>query len=311
MTDPKPVGSLQQQPWLLLQVVARDVASAIGEIVAPLGLTESRLSALRALAPEGGRQIEIARKTGVTAQTAATMAGALVDDGLLTAPPVKFGNYLLTEKGAGVLAAAEAAVKSAEQGLLQAFGPDGLALLGRMMDAAAEIRDDATWDGERCRNGHPRADKNTTWADGRRRCLACKREAQQRLRQTDRQPEITPDMHGTSTGYRYRCRCPLCQQFHTEESARWRAAKRPATGFSQGVAERILALVTGGATVKNAAKDVGVTWQAVYKRAERDEQFGRRLAQARGEKQKSNVPATTVPFTSTGGRGSGASTVRQ
>lgn len=299
MTDPEPARAVQQ-PWLLLQVIAREAASAVGETVAPFGLTEARLSALRALAPDGGRQIEIARKMGVSPQTAATMAGVLVDDGLLVAPAVRFGNYLLTEKGAEVLAAAEAAVQGAERRLAQAFGADGLALLRRVADAAADIRADAEWDGERCRNGHPRTAKNTTtWADGSRRCLACKREAQKRLRR-NRQPEITPDMHGTHTGYRYRCRCLLCQQFHTEESARWRATKRPAADFPQDVAERILKLVGDGATVADAAKSAGVTWQSVYAKAERDDQFGQRLAQARGETRSNENPIAVVPFKSPG-----------
>jgi len=120
---------------------------------------------------------------------------------------------------------------------------------------------------ELCPNGHPRTPNNLSVnANGVKRCKACKRDAQQRSAPNQRL-EITPDMHGTATGWRYGCRCDDCRQQHSRDSQerRWMAVYGPGGRMGPKVRERILGSLEQTGNVKATADEVGVTHQAIYR----------------------------------------------
>lgn len=124
------------------------------------------------------------------------------------------------------------------------------------------------WDSllDECRNGHRRTKANTAIrADGTRKCRVCARAAQARSR-PNQKLEITPEMHGTATGYRYGCRCDACRTYHSQESQerRWMVTFGPGGPMGPQVRGRILLSLERTGNVKATADEVGVTHQAIY-----------------------------------------------
>lgn len=142
----------------------------------------------------------------------------------------------------------------------------------RQADASAQQEQEQTPAVETCINGHPRiADNLTTCSDGKVRCKVCRREAQRRRQKRlqnnpELRPEITDDMHGGPTAYRYGCRCGDCRRFHSEQSQeyKWMGRFGPGAPMGPEIRSSILSALRRTGNVAAAAAEVGVPHQSVY-----------------------------------------------
>ncbi|MFI9507286.1 hypothetical protein [Nocardia sp. NPDC052566] len=73
-----------------------------------------------------------------------------------------------------------------------------------------------------------------------------------------------------------RDRSPEARNAHADASKRWRRDLARAA-FTDADQDALLAAITHGARLRDAAADLGLSYQAVYKRAEWDTRFGQRL----------------------------------
>lgn len=232
----------------------------------------------------GTHMAKVARMLGVSPQSMGFTADALEAAGLIERRMVRgegrVKRCFITDEGRRALEDGRRGAERAESLLVATLGSDAKPAIEAMIRAVAAGVANA--DTPRCSNGHLRTEHNAAvGTDGTQRCQACRRESQRRHLGKKTADDVTDEQHGTATGYRYGCRCIQCQQFHTQESQRWRAKRGKASAFADDIARGILADISAGVSVAESARRAGVTPQSVYTRARTDDEFGRRFADAR------------------------------
>ncbi|WP_433716976.1 hypothetical protein ACQP2U_42370 (plasmid) [Nocardia sp. CA-084685] len=99
----------------------------------------------------------------------------------------------------------------------------------------------------------------------------------------DEDPAVPPRPANPNTRYHTRkARDAEARAAHAAASRQWRRALA-AAAFNRDDQKRLLNAIRNGTTVANAARDLGLTHQAIYKRASWDTRFGNQLERALAE----------------------------